>query len=126
MNKVKKTSKSFGKYIKDLDHFGEPLTFKFDGGKDMYRTALGGAFTLAMISFVLWYISIKAIAMAQGDSVVTREMKEDYFDATTMLHEITPVAFGISDFPRSESFEENWDYGKVKFYIESWNETDLE
>ena len=52
-------------------------------------------------------------------------MKEDYFNLT-MLHEITPVAFGISDFPSSENFADNWDFGRIKFYIESWNETDFE
>jgi hypothetical protein len=43
-----------------------------------------------------------------------------------MYHDITPVAFGISAFPSTENFVDNWDYGKIKFYIENWNETDFE
>ena len=71
MKKIKTASKSFGKYIRGFDQFGEPITFKFDGGKDMYQTELGGLFTLLMISFVLWYSSNKAVSMAHGDSVLT-------------------------------------------------------
>ena len=125
MKKVKTASKSFGKYIRSFDQFGEPITFKFDGGKDMYRTNLGGTFTLLMVSFVLWYCSYKAVAIANGDNVVTSQNKQGFFNLT-MYNDITPVAFGISAFPSTENFVDNWDYGKIKFYIENWNETDFE
>ena len=117
--KITNRNSSFRQYLRSLDFFSEPITFKFDGGSDSYETETGAIFTLIMAIIVLIYTGEKIINMARFDSDVSHFTSFDEFD-DTHIFEMPSFAFGLSSYPPGSANDTDPDYGTVHLFTENW------
>ena len=77
-----------------------------------------------MAVFVLIYTGQKIALMANFENDVVIRTEYDVFSDREMF-QIPKIAFGLTSLHPDGENDHNHDYGKIKFYREYWNETDI-